>query len=118
MSRTTGRTRRWSDPRESEAQRSALQASQFVEFRDQILALGEQADGAAMDDRARGSELEAMTDAIEQRHAEFALQLFHRLADRRLRREGGLGGLGKPALPHHFDEELQPAQVKGDSHME
>src|SRR5258706_607013 len=107
-----------SDPRKPEAEGSALQTSQFVEFCDQILAPGEQADCMAINDFARSGELAAAADAIEQRHAELVLQLLHRLADRRLCRKDDFGSPGKPALPHHFDEEPKPAQVDVYSHME
>jgi hypothetical protein len=45
-----------------------------------------------------------MADAIEQRHADLVFQLLDRLADRRLRREHGLGGPREAALPYHLDE--------------
>src|SRR5258706_13149748 len=69
------------EPRNAQAQRSTLQSTQFVQFGDQALALGEQAERTAVDDPARGGELAAMADAIEQRHAEFVLQLLDCLAD-------------------------------------
>ena len=45
-----------------------------------------------------------MPDPIEQRHPDFIFQLLDGLADRRLGREHGLGGLGKATLTHDFDK--------------
>src|SRR5260221_13150886 len=103
--------------REAEAQAAALQAAQVVELRDQVLALGEQAQRAALDDLPGGGQFGALADAVEERRAQLAFQLPDRLADGRLRREAGLGGARETALPHHLDEHLQPAQAEVYSHM-
>ncbi len=103
--------------REAEAQAAALQAAQLAELRDEALAIGEQAQRPAVDDFSGGGQLGALADAVEQRHPQLAFQLPDRLADGRLRREGGLGGAREAALPDHLDEHLEPAQVELYSHM-
>ena len=95
------------EPWKSNAQRSALQALQIVEFRAQIFGVGEQAECPAIDYFTPGSQLASMTDAVEQRQADFVLQLLYRLAYRRLCREHDPGGLGKAALLHHFNKNVE-----------
>jgi hypothetical protein len=85
--------------REAKSRQAALQSSDFIQLAHEIVPLREDALRPLVDDLARGCELAAMADAIEQRHPNLVLELLDRLADRRLCRGHGFGGPREAALP-------------------
>src|SRR5205807_9695209 len=109
--------RRAAETRESQAERSPLQAAQAIELGEEVGALREQVQGARIDELPRGRELAAAADAIEERHAELLLELLHRLADGWLARERGLRCPREAALAHDFGKEAQPAQVEVHAYL-
>jgi len=59
--------------------------------------------------------IDAMADAIEQRHPNLVLELLDRLTDRRLCRGHGFGGPREAALPHDLDENAQRPKLHANS---
>ena len=55
---------------QSEAQHTAFQPAQFVEFGKKVVALGEHGECAAIHDLACGGQFASMAQPVEERHAQ------------------------------------------------
>mgnify|MGYP000606085174 CR=1 FL=1 len=93
------------NPAESAALKAALEAAQVVDLGDQIVAFGEQDQGATVGDFAGSGEFIPMAETIEQRRAELFLQGPDCLAHAGLSQGHHLGRLGETTLAYHFDED-------------
>jgi len=95
------------DRRQAEPENTAPEATNLVDLGQKVVAVGQQLHAAPIDDLARRGKHAAMADPVEQRKANLFFEVLHRLADRGLRGEDGLGGLGEAALTDDFDESAE-----------
>ena len=102
-----------SNRRQPQPQYAALESSDLIELREQIVAVSEQFHSATIDDLSSGCQRASMTDPVQQRHADFILQLLHRFADRGLGGEHRLGSLGKAALA----DDLNKSAKRSEFHL-
>jgi len=97
------------DGRQTKAQQSALQPTQFAKFAQHVVFFGQHIERTAINDLACAGRPGRGDFTVKQDQPEFIFELAHRLADCGLSGIDGASRSRKAALLHHFHECLKAA---------